>query len=397
MQGKPLNPLADTINKLRSDAEKAITKNPHLENIYSGSGTSELLHEVTVQHIELEMQNEQLRQYNDELEIERKKFTGLYNLAPVGYFILDVDGIITEVNQAGCMMLGLPKGRIVKRSLKSFIIDDNSETFTGFLESIQIFETKHSCELTFVKPGGKFYARVEGVVPAFEDSDSLCCYIAIIDITDQKNAKINEEIRVLSATITAQENERQNISEALHNSVGQLLYGVKLKIDQLGITELSYRDINRLIDQAIRETRNISFELAPSILKDFGISVTLEEMAKRLRNDRLSIQVTSELTTRPDLAVEVTVFRIIQELVNNSIKHGLASEITIAVKKLTGIIIEVTDNGSGFDDEYNKRSAKGSGLAAIRNRISLYQGEMRIESKPGAGTKIRITLMNQNR
>jgi signal transduction histidine kinase len=387
------NNEADIFSALRKEAEKLTIGNVSNHNdVYSDNEINALLHEVQVQQIELEMQNEQLQLTNQELETERIKFAGLFDLAPIGYFILDYSGIIKEVNTRGCKMLDLPKGDIIKKNFKDFIIRDGRETFIDFLEAIQIHEAKQSCQLSMRRPQDKFYAQIEGIVPAFDDPESLRCYIAVIDITEQKNAKANQEKQILAATLTAQENERDRISEALHDSVGQLLYGIKLKMAQYRIEDQQYKDVHQLLDQAINETRNISFELAPSILKDFGLPVTLDEMAKRLCTKQLSIEVETDLNDRLELTTEVTIFRVIQELVNNSIKHAAASKITISVKKDDKIIIELTDNGIGFDDKKYQPATAGSGLAAIRNRLSLYNGKMHIESSPGKGSYIYIYI-----
>jgi signal transduction histidine kinase len=393
MPVKPENNQADTFLLLRKEAEKFIGKNnPKPRTAYSKKELDELLHELHVHQVELEMQNEQLRLSNDELELQRANFAGLYDLAPVGYFILDEYGIIKEVNDTGCRIMNTDKDSLVKKNFAGLVTPEDGEIFINFLESIQLFATRESCQLTLLKPGGKFYAQIEGIVPAHALPNKMQCYIAVIDVTERNEAKINQEKQILAATLAAQENERKRISEALHDSVGQLLYGIKLKIDQQTITDGVYKDLQSLLDQAIQETRNISFELAPSILKDFGLSITLNEMAKRLCTDHLSIQVITDLKGRHELTLEVTIFRVIQELVNNSIKHSGASKITISVKKEHNIIIEVADNGSGFDDEKNPNGLNGSGLAAIRNRLSLYEGEISIESIARRGSRVQITL-----
>src|SRR6185312_3668003 len=106
----------------------------------------------------------------------------------------------------------------------------------------------------------------------------------------------------------------------------------------------------------------------------------------------LSIQVHTELGGRLDLGMEVAIFRIVQELVNNSIKHAAASVISVAVKRSDNIIIEVSDNGKGFDDKSSRPIPKGTGLAAIRNRISLYSGKMQIDARKPTGCRVQIIL-----
>ena len=395
MSKKPGIRKTDDLSLLRREAEKlAASGNGKVENSSSDQDLAWLLHELQVQKIELEMQNDQLRNSNDELETQRSKLAGLYDLAPVGFFTLDLYGIIREINNTGSIMIGVPKKRLTGRSFRDFVSAEDVETFIDFLESIQIREIRQSCELAMLKQGGKFYARVEGIAPAYHTTENIRCYIAVIDITQQKNAKSIQEKQILQATITAQENERTRISQALHDSVGQLLYGIKLKIDQWDQQlkqDNQYTILNQIIDLAIQETRNISFELAPSILKDFGLAVTLNEMAERLTTKQLNIQVYSNLKKRLGLSLEVDLFRMIQELVNNSIKHADASNISIVLKNMGRITIEVTDDGNGFNYTKHDQIA-GSGIAAIRNRLSLYNGDLNIESLSGKGSLVRLIL-----
>ena len=380
---------ADGFLLLRQEAEKTMTGNDKPVDNYAEKDLKWLLHELQVQKIELEMQNEQLRLTNQDLELQRSKFAGIYDLSPVGFFTLDLYGVITEVNNTGCTMMDLAKNQLAGKNFRDLIKGKDVDLFVDFLEAIQLHESRQSCQITLLKKDGNFSAQVEGIVPIYQLTENIRCYIAVIDITDQKNAKSKQEKHILKATLNAQENERRRISEALHNSVGQLLYGIKLKIVEEKDGTLP-ESLHQLLDQAIRETRNISFELAPSILKDFGLRVTLDEMAERLSSKELKIRIPAHLNQRLELPVEVDIFRMIQELVNNSIKHS-ASEITIALKGTAIIVIEVSDNGTGFVK--NKTGpAAGSGLAAIRNKLSLYNGDLLIESVRGKGSKVCLIL-----
>jgi signal transduction histidine kinase len=184
----------------------------------------------------------------------------------------------------------------------------------------------------------------------------------------------------------------------LHDSVSQLLYAIQLKIDSLNLPISEYngtfQNINTLITEAIKETRNISFELAPSILTDFGLAITLEEMTKRLSTETLSIQTkVTGLKRRLRLEMETNIFRIIQELVNNAIKHAQATSITIELINRNKLIeIVVRDNGVGFDTRERRAYHKGSGLSSIKNRVSLFNGKMQVESRPGKGTTTTLLL-----
>jgi signal transduction histidine kinase len=205
----------------------------------------------------------------------------------------------------------------------------------------------------------------------------------------------NQQKDITLAILAAGENERRRISGALHDSVSQLLYGIKIKLSMLQSTiEIkSIAEISGLLDLAICETRNISFELAPSILMDFGLPATIEELAERFSGQNMIIKTkVSGFAKRMDLLLETSIFRIIQELINNCIKHAEATVINLELKQNRLITIEVKDNGKGFDIEEQERVNAGSGLSSILNRLSLYSGQMKLVSEPGSGTRVSVSL-----
>jgi PAS domain S-box-containing protein len=255
------------------------------------------------------------------------------------------------------------------------------------------------CRLINAK-GSLCYASIRGHV-INESGETKRLVGIMIDITDKKRIeeetvilKHNQQRAVALATLNAEERERRRISDALHDSVSQLLYGIKMKLSALDLGHTkAHIDISTLIDQAIRETRNISFELAPSILLDFGLPATIDELVKRLSVPNMKIQAkVTGFVTREDMLLETSIFRMIQELINNCMKHAHASLVRINVKKGKHIEIQVQDNGVGFDYQEQERSASGSGLRSIKNRISLYNGELTIDSVPGKGTAVKIVL-----
>jgi signal transduction histidine kinase len=198
------------------------------------------------------------------------------------------------------------------------------------------------------------------------------------------------EKEITLATLLAEEKERKRISEALHDSVSQLLYGVKLHLaegDQQAIAKA-----NRLLDHAIEETRNISFALAPSTLSEFGLPATLDELCNRLSTAHMKITCKAVgFDARGDLLVECNIFRIIQELVNNGIKHSNGNYIHVCLRKTNKIEVTVSDNGKGFNhNQPNQRL--GTGLTSIKNRVKVFNGSFVIASSGREGTRITINI-----
>ena len=395
--------------KLREDAERAVRENQDtLNQKNQAKDINSLVHELQVYQIELDRQNEALRLANKKLEAGHEKLTGLFEVAPVIYLTVNGFGVIADINTAGLALLNIALKNIINKPLKDFIIPEERESLRDFLEAVFINKTKQTATFTLVKPDGNYmYTQAAGIISGMDKNTFDQCYIALVDVTAYKMIEIkrrqleeeafelkrDDDKRVLSAILQAGENERWRISESLHNSLGQLLYGLKLNLEQLDIPKDAYKNVGLLLEEAIRTTRNISFELAPAILQDFGLTVTLIEMGHRLNSSHLSIHVTENNNLRFGLENEANIFRMIQELVNNSIKHGAAKNISIDLNKESNrLMIRVSDDGCGFDPQLVQSLVSGSGFAGIRNRLSLYNGHMHIDSAPGKGAVVLLSL-----
>ena len=199
----------------------------------------------------------------------------------------------------------------------------------------------------------------------------------LTDISEKKIMEIQasrikeqQQQMILAAGLQAEENEKKRISEGLHNGIAQMLYGIKLSMGQLEkpSSKPIFDHITDLLDQSIKDIRNISFELAPSILTDYGLAATLEDLAVRLSNPQLCISIkVNNINKTIDLQLQLNIFRIIQELINNSIKHAYASKIAVEVTKKSRIIwVTVSDNGIGFKQNAEAEAPKGIGLSSIK-------------------------------
>lgn len=520
------------ISLLRSRLESASETGLFEEKI-TDQQLAMLLGELQVFQLELEMQNDELSASYQLIESERARFAGFFNLAPVGYFILNHVGMVEEANQTGADLLCISKNDILKERFQSFVAPEMWELFYAFLHKMQTNTGKQSCEIKLSFRGRELFTRMEGIGIVNAFSGNLQYYITVIDISESRTAQqrlidttqrlemtlnasgtgtwtmelgskkvfldefsfslleINpwefdgstkafigllhpedqhqvrqalitaihdvkkadvefriitkdgriktiaakgQEVRngvgnnnyfagiimditerkrlaleaqrlhaeqqklILSATFKAQEKERYNISTALHDSVCQLLYGIRLNLQNIQHAcdlKDDFKNINQLLDQAIRETRELSYELTPSVLRDFGFTSGVKEMAQRLSTP--GFQIRTSLNSSADLLdqdIQLYVFRMIQELVNNCIKHAQATKAEIIVDtENEWITLMVTDNGRGFAADVDQSLASGSGIRGIKNRIFLLSGYMNVETSK-RGTKITIKFKN---
>jgi PAS domain S-box-containing protein len=225
------------------------------------------------------------------------------------------------------------------------------------------------------------------------------------DITAQKEVeqeidklKQNQQKQILGAMLHAQEAERLRIGEALHNGVGQLLFGIKLKIDALPPPlpehENQRKILNKIIEEAIAETKNISFDLVPTVLKDFGLETAIKDLISRSELGKIKLKFSyTGKERRCAQDAEVMIYRVVQEIINNLIRHSKASSASIIFKyKESGLMITYRDNGVGFNVNQIMQKGKGFGLRNIRSRIQLFDGELDIMSVKDKGTVMKIDM-----
>ena len=205
----------------------------------------------------------------------------------------------------------------------------------------------------------------------------------------------------------AQEEERERISRELHDDICQRLSGMKFRVEVLaGEAEPAnkrmvrgMRGINKELDRAITEVQRISSNLRPSVLDDFGLVTALRMLCKdfeKLHAIRTSFREAHAPPGPVDTNIEIALYRIAQEALSNTAKHSHAGTATVHLERQdTSIQLTVCDNGTGFEETDPARArdeGHGMGLMSMRERSELLGGTFRIESAPGKGTTVTVTL-----
>lgn len=214
----------------------------------------------------------------------------------------------------------------------------------------------------------------------------------------QKELKKHQQQEIFMTTLRTQEEERKRIAENLHNGLGQLLYSVKLSLEQVDLQEEGQQKIlqqaQHLLAAAIRESRRISHELMPSILEDFGLQVAIQDVCEQFNK---SVAFKCDLIGLPhkmDKYIEIAIYRIVQELVINIIKHAQATAASVKIMlEQNFIYVVVKDNGRGFDTSVRER--RGIGLNTIQDKVKLLNGSFDMISESNRGTTITIKFPNQ--
>ncbi|HTH55372.1 MAG TPA: sensor histidine kinase, partial [Cyclobacteriaceae bacterium] len=216
-----------------------------------------------------------------------------------------------------------------------------------------------------------------------------------------KDKELSVREAFIQASIASQENERKRFAQDLHDGMGQLISSLKLLLrrpDKLTTTEDRVNMMNEaegLLDDMHREIRSIAFNLMPQTLIEYGLAPALKEMADRLTSSgRIIIRVEAfDLPERLSELQEVSLYRIIQEWINNVIKYAHATVIEV---QLVGheeeISLTVQDNGNGFDPSVLENTS-GNGWKNVRSRSNLIKGSLDLDSREGrAGTTLLLTI-----
>jgi PAS domain S-box-containing protein len=330
------------------------------------------------------------------------RFRTIFEHSRLGNKIISSDLKILQVNPSMVKLLGFEEKNEI---IGTRILDYAPEEFHHDWKTLQtkLWEmsipsfTLETC--LNKKDGSTIWCNVTSIL--FKDNGETYGYTIIEDVSQQKLLSLEKkQSDIFKVTLNTQEEERRRISESLHNGLGQLLYGAKLSIESLTqkiAVENSRQFQNlkeyavRLLTDSINDVRRISHELMPSILIDFGLKDAIESLCYQLKGKtHFNCHVTLD-GAQLDNFVELAVFRTVQELMLNIIKHAKATESTVNVK-VEGIyaIINVRDNGRGMDT--SQKDKQGIGLSSIRNKVDLLKGDLIIESLPGKGTSIEVRL-----
>lgn len=262
----------------------------------------------------------------------------------------------------------------------------------------------------FTRKGGAIFPVSYVSTPIVEeDGEVVASVIAFRDIAERKRAEdqlreSQQQLRQLSASLqTLREEERTRIARELHDELGQVLTALKMDLSWMrarfssdqAVLSLQAESMAKMIDATVLAVRRIASDLRPWLLDELGLSAAiewlLEDFGKRsgieytLRRSHDEFDFDSQCAT--------AIFRILQESLTNVARHAQASKVAVALLD-TGdeIVLSIKDNGKGMDANADKKSGISYGLLGIRERAYALGGELKIESSPGQGTLVEVTI-----
>lgn len=396
-----------------------------------------LLHELQVHQIELEMQLEELRQARDAEAAALKKYTDLYDFAPVGYVSLDRTGAIRSVNLTCSALIGIERDRLIGRRFGLFVADKSRSTFAVFLEKVFASRAKEVCEVALLKEDNyELFVQIEGAAAAVGEE----CRIALIDITERKRTEkalllareAAEALRLTNESVEAAARIRNqffsNMSHELRTPMAGLLGMLQVALnEELAPAPREYVEtalnsarsllhiLNDILDMAKFEAGKFHFVEQPFSLQEcLTEAVDIVSLEIRLKGLEFSLSVAEDL---PETMVgdHMRLRQILLNLIGNAVKFTEAGKVELRVTtgRMTPdgkreVTFAVTDSGIGIPDDkkglifqaFNQvdpshsrvYGGTGLGLAICREIVELMGGTIGFESEEGVGSTFSFTI-----
>jgi signal transduction histidine kinase len=224
-----------------------------------------------------------------------------------------------------------------------------------------------------------------------------------LEIKEQHILELEKERQLIAtkSVLKGEESERSRMARDLHDGLGGLLSGVKINLSSMKgnsvITNANAEIFNqaiKLLDNSIIELRRVAHSLMPETLNHFGLKTAFNDFISDLSTNALHVLTFrfSGEDIRYNSQLELTIYRIAQELVNNALKHSGAKNINLQlIAETNRVCIQVVDDGQGFNS--SGESTNGKGLVSIRERVASANGRFDLESSPGRGTEATVEFM----
>lgn len=345
--------------------------------------------------------------------IETRNFlSDIIRTSADGIVVTDTLGTITLVNDAVERILGYSREEIMGKNIHDFMIPPDESLRGAYAEapsngtdSVFFFESKWRAH------GGGGIDLAMSVSALKDAKDNTTGMVSCIrDITDHKAAErklyeYQNQLRCLASQLTlTEEQERKHIASEIHDRIAQSLALAKIKLGALGAAvktgdkENDVAAIRSLLEQSIRDTRSLIFDLSPPFLYEFGLEKALEWLLEDMERQH---GIKTHLTYHGnqgsyDDDVRILLYQSIRELLINIVKHAQAKTATVSLDRNTQKVhVSVEDDGQGFlmsPDGFQMNKSGGYGIFSIKERFHYLGGELRVESRLRYGTRIDLEL-----
>jgi PAS domain S-box-containing protein len=330
----------------------------------------------------------------DALSSSEARWRSVFEHADDLIMTINSEGYILSANESNAM----PRdGKWAGRTIEDVMSPKNAEVAMRLINQVFAEGKPLKTEVKMDNPDGERATFGLALSPIFHGNRVLTVVWIARNTTEIKEF----EKQTREALIEGQENERMRVSQELHDGLGQLFTAIKLTIQQLKSTvgqsrsaqqQAAVAELEEYVGIAIDEVKNISRNLMPDVLWQFGLRPAIEDLVDKLRstsNMDISVEVFG-MDKRFSTETEKALFRMCQELLNNSLRHADAKHIYVQlINHGESLVLMVEDDGVGFDE---REPSKGLGLRNIRSRAELLEGTVDIDSRPNRGTVTTVEI-----
>ncbi len=355
------------------------------------------------------------KQARGELENQLRQWSRVFMDAADPIIIENLAGTIIDMNREAEREYGWKRQALIGKSIRSLIPPEQFSWADRLRERCRRGEEVRNYESMRQDQKGRIFSVLLTAFPLLDESGKVTSLATIAkDISLRKQVEREMEasqkhLQELSRkSIEALENDRRTTAKELHDGIGATLAAIKFRLE--GIAEeiaqkpqqaaaASLAESIAYLQDAIKETKQISAQLRPTMLDDLGLLSTVTWYLRQFSKQFANIQLNSQIQVRekdiPD-DLKIVIYRVLQESLHNAAQHSEPTEITISLKADPDqIVLEVADNGGGFDVQ--KTLARhdplsGYGLASMQERAEIVDGALTIDSSHGKGTCIKMTL-----
>ena len=322
------------------------------------------------------------------------KFRNIFNTSTDGIAILDENKKIIEANQSLIKLTGLKKEILFSTVFPTLIENTMTKQITSSIENCHKRKSGNVIECNLIHSNSNLIPS-EVEFKSIDYEGSIAVLALVHDISERKEA----EKKIFDAIIVTEEKERETFAKNLHDDLGPLLSSIRMYLNSfqdtrdVGKQEYIIQQVNGILKQAIQCTKEVSNDLSPHILTNYGLVSAIESFIANFI-DLINIEFsTNVINHRFENTIEMTVFRISKELINNTIKHANASNVSIVLNYANDkLIIWYADDGKGFNFEDNSdNSVGGMGVFNIKNRVKTLNGTIDFEKLP-KGINLNIEI-----
>jgi len=344
-----------------------------------------------------------LRDTTDKRQAE-EKYRRLFHDNPMVIYVVRLKDLkILEVNEAAIKQYGYSREEFLQKNAVDWRLEEDHEKLKDYLFNIQrgCADGPAGVWRHVLKTGQHIFMQIWLNRIVYNNEDAVMAIAQNITYKLELERKLEDERnlrnqQLTEAIISAQETERAEIGRELHDNVNQILSASKLYLDFAKQSSVSKK--NELIDKssgyimdAIEEIRKLSKSLVSPLQQLLTLETAIRSLAEDLmlvHDFLINIAAEGFESTNLNDKFKLNIFRIVQEQLNNIIKHANSNNITIVLSSTdSGVRIDITDDGQGFDTSQQR---KGIGLSNIQSRTELYNGTMEIVSYPGEGCRLMI-------